>query len=303
MKFCIGSKTKLALALGALLLAGGGEAAAQDTARDGRLIGEPATADRSEVIVVTQRPLRTFRGEAVRVGRYSDNELSIGVVRPLREVPSYDGRSEYSRLNRFDRSDRWRTRELARGRIVLDAYPDRFSRVEKSIGVVRAYRTYDPVVRNAPRTFTNQTLDTTPGTPGSATGGTDAGATVTRTSDQPIVAVSSTVEVPEDAQSDPWALLNQGYYREARTLFDAEPDADESVMTGRALAAAMSGDLTAASELMPDSPTLPDDTALRDHTRRRIELIREYLYEDDAAMQSALQGVLDASASAEASAH
>ena len=245
-----------------------------------------------QTIVVTQRPLRTFRGEAVRVGRYAESEKSIGVVRPLREVPAADRRVGWSYGRGFGHG-------ATPGRVILDTYRAPYPRFEKSIGVVRAYRTFDPVERHAPRTLTNPNARTAvsedvvnlrPTTVGPTFGD---GATS-------VVIAAGIGSGGDDARAtdDPWVLLDRGRYREARERFEQLDPAEVGEaqwLTGRALAAAMSGDLAGGAALMPASPVVPESVRWSDLTLQRIVLIREYLYEGDPATQRALQLILDSS--------
>lgn len=260
--------------------------------------GETLANGRSQTVVVTQRPLRTFRGEAVRVGRYAEAEKSIGVVRALRDTPRYyDTREAYSRQNRADRSDRWYDRHVSRRSVILNAYrdpyPRDYPRIEKSIGVVRAYRTYQPPVRNFPKTFTN------PNAPGSQSSDASTNQNNNASTPQPVgdidVTAVTAVEVPAAVRDDAWALLDRGYYREARQKFAAESTVDDAITrTGHALAAALSGDLAGGSALMPDTPQLPEGWSLSESSARRLSQTREFLYADNAEMQAALQAILDA---------
>jgi hypothetical protein len=237
-----------------------------------------------QTVVLTQRPLRTFRGVAVNAGRYANDDRAIGIVRPIRVRPNVDPRTAYSAYNRFDRSDRWALREVARGRILLDVRPDPYTRVEKSIGVVRPYRTYDPVIRNGPRTLTNPDPLEAPSIAKQYRELTDGQLAVTALAE---------VRIPAAAAGRPWTLLSEGYYREARQAFADLGDPDDTARTGHALAAALHGDLTGAAELMPDAPRVADEAAFTDTARRRVELLRQYLFEGDESMQAALQTILD----------
>ncbi len=267
----------------------------------------------TRIIMVPYRPLRTFRGQPVRVNTGA-SERSIGVVRPLRTTPGsvgLDERNAWSWRNRADRSDRWRSREVRHGRIVLDAYRDPYPRVERSIGVVRAFHTPQPVVRNSPFTVTNPNApsesppETSPQTSPESPPETSPGSMVIlgptfpdapAAGDATVYAVRSVEELPQAQRSDPWALLNHGYYRDARAAFDkADADAsaqrpvdEQAAATGRALAAALSGDLAAARRLMPDRPRVPQGFAFSDQARRRIVQTRTFLFAQDAEMQAAL---------------
>ncbi|MEM6459940.1 MAG: hypothetical protein AAF710_11190 [Planctomycetota bacterium] len=249
-------------------------------------------AGASPTVIVTDRPLRTFQGQAVRVGDGAGVERSIGVVRPLRAVPTFDNRGSFDRANRFDRSDRWYFREIARGRILADAFVVPSVRAEESIGVVRAFRTFDPVVRNPPRVFTNP--NATP-SGGSADAGVDLAAPA-----EPVDVYSvNAVAVPAEVETDPWAMLNQGFYRAARAAFAEVREAGESgaaARTGEALAAALGGDVTAASELMPESPVLPAGVALDAATSQRLQATAALLFADDAALRRAVSTLLEAGA-------
>lgn len=211
------------------------------------------------------RPLRTFRGEAVRVGG-SQPELSIGVVRPIREGGSTDDRVIYHR------------------RAVVDAYPDvypyRYGRPDESIGVVRAYRTYDPPQRSEVVIFRNANAQPT---------ADDNTAVNTLSPDNPAVyAVRSVGDLPEPQQTDPWALLNAGFYRDARALFAQQEPTPES-RTGQALAATLSGDAQAGASLMPDTPTLGQGVTLSTATRSRIVQSADLFYGDNAEARQALK--------------
>lgn len=283
------------LVAAAALLASAGPSSAQTTAVTD---AEALSTGRTQTVVVTQRPLRTFRGETVRVGRYSDSERSIGVVRALRDSPGYTNRDAYSRQNRADRSDRWYDRHVSRRSVILDAYRDPYPRVEESIGVVRAYRTYQPPVRNFPKTFTNENAPSS-----EAAGASPSGSAQEPVGDIDVTAVTA-VEVPADVADDAWALLDRGYYREARQKFAAASTADDATTrTGHALAAALSGDLAGGSALMPEAPRLPDGWTLGENAARRLGQTREFLYADNAEMQAALQSVLDSGRAPEVTAN
>ena len=247
-----------------------------------------------------QRPLRTFRGQAVRVGSYAETEKSIGVVRPLRTYPLDDARTGITRPNRFGDAERWTTRYVAPGRLVLQAYPNVYGNAanlsygnsgltgpERSIGVVRAYRLPDRPQRFGPVTLTGNDEASSNADASSS----DAGTTPPR--DIRVTAVGE-VAVPGELRDDAWALLNAGYYREARRQFD-QNDADDSAaqQTGRAVAAALAGDLNAAAELLPESATLPDRVTLSDATRRRLQQTTQYLMADQPELQSRFQQLLD----------
>ena len=237
--------------------------------------------------VTNIRPLRTFRGEAVLVPR-QQAERSIGVVRPLRVAPASIQPNPTSYYNRADRSDRWLVREIARGRILLPA-----PGVEESVGVVRAYRSV-PTNRVEQRpgvvTFTNpnaesndseqQNRDTVgPNFPQTAEAG-----------DASVYAFRQVEDLPEGEQADPWALLNQGFYRNAEEAFAEGDDSPES-RTGRALAAALSGNLAAVADLMPGEPTLPQGVTLSAATQRRINQTAQFLFADEAELQQALRSL------------
>jgi hypothetical protein len=245
-----------------------------------------------QTIVVTQRPLRTFRGEAVRVGRFANDDRVIGVTRAVRVDPTNDYRSLFSELNRFDRSDRWYTREVARGRIVLEAFPDPYTRIERSIGVVRPYNVPLPVRRNGPRTVTGSAQGA------SDQGVADVGSPSFRTLTEGPVSVTAVtnVQVPQDAADQPWTLLDRGLYREAAAAFSErlEQRDDPTLRTGAALAALLSGDLQAGVDQMPEVPELSAEVRLSEATRRRMRQTAEFLYADNAGMQQALQTLAEA---------
>ncbi|MEM9418204.1 MAG: hypothetical protein AAGA25_03985 [Planctomycetota bacterium] len=232
--------------------------------------GEELATGRSQTVVVTQRPLRTFRGETVRIGRYATSEKAIGVVRPLRPVPgTYYGDYRYG----YDRY-----------------YP----RYEKEIGVVRPYVTYNPPVYNPPQTFTNPNAR-------DESGAASANVRPSAIDLQPVlpedveVTAIETVVVPEAHRDDPWALLNHGYYREARQQFALLGTVNDiPTRTGHALAAVLSGDLPGGMALMPDTPELLEGTTFRPATMKRLDQMREYLYADEPEMQAKLQAVLGA---------
>jgi hypothetical protein len=241
-------------------------------------VGE-STASTSDI---RERALRAYR---------SDGAISIGVVRDLRLTPAFDPRTDFSRFNRFDRSDRWIAREVILGRI------DPLRSRDQSVGIVRAYRNIPGVDVSQPRpgvlVFRNANAeDETQENTGEQSQNQSLPNTANSNEPVQIVAVQSrSVEL----DSDPWVLLNQGLYRDAREQFNAMQDADSvESMTGRALAAALAGDLAGASELMPDSPTLPDSVTLAEATRTRINQVKNLLFQGDDQMQEALQAILDA---------
>ncbi len=242
----------------------------------------------SQTVVIRERPLRTFRGETVRLGRYAESEKSIGVVRPLRETPDARARYGYSRLHGTDR--------YVPARVVYDR--SRYYTPDKSIGVVRAYRHYDPPQRFAPVTSTNP----------NALSPEPRRAVSTPASDAPVPSIDvtavSSVEIPEAQRDDPWALLNDGYYREARQQFASLGNVnDTATRTGHALAAALSGDLVGGRALMPDQPVLPDGQTLRPATLERLDLTRQVLYADQPPMQAKLQSILGTAQSTTAQAN
>lgn len=235
------------------------------------------------VIVTNVRPLRTFRGEAVNVYTNNQSEQSIGIVRPLRTSPLNDYRTNYSRINRFDRSDRWVQREIALGRIDPN---------DKSIGIVRQYRYPVAVERPSPGVLIFRNPN--PVSPDSfATSSPAAG-------DAETYEVRTVEDLEASAQSDPWALLNEGFYRDALKLFGAGAKDDVATQTGVALATALSGDLAGATELMPDTPSLPKGVELSKATQQRIDQFTQFFYEDDAAMRDALRSLLPAESGAKA---
>ena len=228
---------------------------------------EALDTGRSQTVVITQRPLRTFRGEAVRVGRYAESEKAIGVVRPLRPVPSFSYRDGY--------------------RYGYDRYTPRY---EKAIGVVRPYVTYAPPVYNPPQTITTPNAQD------------ESSASRAPTIDlQPVLAQDievtavETVVVPEAHRDDAWALLSHGYCRDARQQFALLGTVDDTpTRTGHALAAVLSGDLAGGVALMPDTPELPEGVVFRPATIKRLDQMREYLYADQPEMQAKLLAILDA---------
>ncbi|MEO1235488.1 MAG: hypothetical protein AAFX76_01730 [Planctomycetota bacterium] len=254
-----------------------------------------------QTVVVTQRPLRTLDGQAVRVGRFSstNDQTSIGVVRARREQPFFannNKRGLFSDVNRSTRSDRWYQRELALGRIAAPVgVTPAFGQQDLSIGVVRAFRTFDPVERIPPQTFTNPNAADRPGAntvDGPPTVG-PAFPNAPAAGDASVYAVTQ-VELPDGQKDNPWALLNQGFYRESANLF-FERDTPEA-RTGAALAAALSGDLAGAAARMPADPAVPAGVTFRPATRQRIAQTQQFLYADDPQMQQALRFVLDATA-------
>ncbi|MEM1107689.1 MAG: hypothetical protein AAGH99_03265 [Planctomycetota bacterium] len=232
---------------------------------------------RTQTVVVTQRPLRTFRGQAVRVGRFAEDRRSIGVVRPLRRVPSVFE----------DRCD-----TVGTSGVFFDTFP----RFEESIGVVRPFRVYRPPVRHKPKTYTNPNADQASASIEQAESDSATALLVPVLSEDISVSAVEIVELPESLREDPWALLNQGYYREARQRFATLGGLDDtSIRTGHALAAALSGDLRGGAALMPADPALPDGTAFEPGTRKRLEQTTRYLYAGDAAMQAKLYALLELS--------
>lgn len=263
----------------------------------------------TDTVVLTQRPLRTFRGETVRVGQFAEPDQSIGVVRPLRVGSGYSiynndadrFRTGVVRARRYDQTgqlspDGLTPGRFTTGRVILQSYPGVNRYPEKSIGIVRAYRYPTTPQRNLPTTVTG-----------------DPGPVVSPSSIDPMpdvrprfirVTAVADVEVPAAVADDAWALLNAGYYREARQRFnalDAEsadesaPDADArevNARTGRGLAAALAGDLAAAADLLPDTPRLPDGFALSSATQRRLAQTAEYLLADEPEFQARLRTLL-----------
>ena len=102
-------------------------------------------------------------------------------------------------------------------------------------------------------------------------------------------------DLPEAERDDPWALLNAGFYRDARRLFAADAHSPAAARTGAALAAAMTGDLAAAADLMPADPALPAGVTLSDATAARLRQFQAFFFQDDPAMQQALTTLLTAS--------
>lgn len=250
--------------------------------------GEPdsgnSTATDRGVVVVTQRPLRTFRGDTVRVGNATSRDLSIGVVRPIRDETRrrHVGRS----FNGYSYGDRYSRRYVG---------PH-----DLSIGVVRPFRQHTPVVRNAPVTVTNPLAREQSPAPAAA-------ASTPAYDTQPVTvgpvftprpsAVTPPTSAPDVDSENPWSLFNAGRYRQARQEFGPAQAGDTAeIQTGRALAAALSGDLAAGSEWLPEAPALPVGVTLSDSARQRIELAAEFLYEGDAATQTKLRSLLEASA-------
>ena len=272
-----------------------------------RVVTDAETLDSglSQTVVVTQRPLRTFRGETVRVGRYAEAERAIGVVRPLREVPSIHG-TLATRYRSYDAHGR-------PARVYVDSYL-RSPRYEREIGVVRPFVTYDPPVRNLPRSFTNPNApETAPGSHNAASGsvsGSESRGVLPSASDARSVLFDDVevtavevVELPAEHRDDPWALLDQGYYRAARQRFAQLGNlGDTDLRTGHALAAALSGDLAGGAALMPAEPALTAGLVLNPATTQRLEQVARYLYEDTPAMQAAIRTVIDRASSTTASA-
>ena len=309
----------LGLALSLLAPAASGQSSRSVDPGPARLDGPATAPDRSpqsraddasrrlapQTVVLTQRPqrpLRTFRGQTVRIGSYAETEKSIGVVRPLRTYPIDDYRTGITRPNRFGDAERWTTRYVAPGQIVLQAYPQAYGYTgsygltgpERSIGVVRAYRLPDRPQRFKPVTFRGDDSDpTNPDAMRDSARDTNAtGSTAAPARDVRVTAVAD-VSVPDELADDGWALLNAGYYREARRYFDqADADASDN-QTGRALAAALSGDLSAVDQLLPASAALPGDVTLSDATRRRLQQTTQYLLADRPELQARLQTLLD----------
>ena len=291
-----------------------------DTAPDRSPQSRADDADRqmrAQTVVLTQRPLRTFRGEAVRVGQYAEPEKSIGVVRPLRILPLDDYRTGITRPNRFGDAERWTTRYVAPGRLVLESYPGNsrglYGEPEKSIGVVRAFRLPNRPQRFGPTTITgSDDSDRSPRSSNVAPASSDSASPMTLT------AVTG-VDVPATLQDDPWSLLNAGYYREARQRFDqsavetpatdladntsggatpGDPADAAATRTGRALAAALAGDVQAAADLLPAEATLPAGVTLSDATRRRLQQTAQLLFTDHPEVQAQLTRLTAAPAAA-----
>lgn len=250
---------------------------------------------RSQTVVITQRPLRTFRGETVRIGRFAQNDLSIGVVRPIRERPSFYG--QYDGVGRsFDRQGR-------PARLLISGRRGFSSNNDLSIGVVRPFRTFDPPVRHAPKTYTNPNATPTAAPADPAAASSDASPprptrTVLGQDVSPIAITAVTavtaVDLPAADRDDPWALLDQGHYRQARQQFALLGKAgDTATRTGHALAAALSGDLPGGVALMPADPALPAGVTLRSATTQRLEQTRQFLYADQPEMQNKLQAIID----------
>ncbi|MEM7626113.1 MAG: hypothetical protein AAF333_10985 [Planctomycetota bacterium] len=273
----------------ALAIWGGLPAAAQSPApSDG---GTTAGATSPEVVVVTQRPLRTFRGDTVRVGRAAPNDLSIGVVRPIRAETRRRGGD-------CDQRGFSRTRF---GVSRFNTFNSRFTGPnDLSIGVVRAFRRHDPVERFAPVTHTNPLAQDEPVAASTSTAAPAYEAQPATVGPlfplhgAEVVAVREVAPTPDIDPQDPWALLNVGRYRDALDRFGTHVANDTpETQTGRALAAALSGDLARGAEFMPEAPVVPAGLVLNAATAQRIELTRQFLYEDDPAAQVKLRRLLD----------
>jgi len=250
--------------------------------------GEAGTlgSAQAQTVVVTRRPLRTFRGQTVRLGRNADAQRAIGVVRPLRETPRF-GQDRFFRSGvRFGQSSRF-----------FGGFGSRF---EKEIGVVRPFVTFDPPVRNPPKTYTNPFATLSPtasprNAQASALSVTPSPARTVLGQEVEAAAVTAVteVEIPEAYRGDPWTLLDQGFYRQARQQFAQLGDTNPTTRTGHALAAVLSGDLNGGVTLMPADPKLPVGTTFRDATLQRLDQVQQFLYADQPEMQAKLQKLVD----------
>ncbi|MEM7624037.1 MAG: hypothetical protein AAF333_00260 [Planctomycetota bacterium] len=220
---------------------------------------------------LTPLTARSVRNQPVTVGRFADYENSPGLIRTVRTSPALDERSAYSKLNRFDRSDRWYARELARGRV----------RLTLSSPLIQQSLNPD---RLAPgETFTVTNPDAVPQTVGPVFPDAPAAG------DASVYALRPAT-LTDAEKSDPWALLDRGLYRDAIGAWEGE---DAESRTGRALAYALSGDLAAAADLMPANPSLPAAASFSPGTIQRITQSRRFVFSDDPVMQAALQAILD----------
>lgn len=226
------------------------------------------------------RPLRTVRGRAVRVGPGNRPELSIGVVRAIRA----DGSKSIGVVRPI--------RSLPACGCPVDAY---------GVAGHGLWCRHRGGFRSTP---------TPPVQPGGlvASGGGSAGAgadapppTSTERALVPGIASgglgAASLQIyagrprPVIDGADPWDLLNDGRYRAAAERFDA--DGNDAQRTGAALAAALSGDLSAATSVMPAEPVLPAGVTLDETTTLRLGQVRDVFFDDDAAMRDALDTLLE----------
>ena len=206
------------------------------------------------------RPLRTFRGQPVRVGPGFRSELSIGVVRAIRA----DG-----------------SKSIGVVRPIRGGFGHVTPTPPVQPGGLAITRGFAP----APEQVQAPLLaPAEPGrllVPGIAGAPEPAAGSLQIYFGQP---------QPVAADADPWGLLNTGRYRAAAERFDGT--GDDAQRTGAALAAALSGNLNTAASLMPAAPVLPEGVVLDPATVLRLRQVRAVFYEDNAAMRDALATLL-----------
>jgi len=226
------------------------------------------------------RPLRTVRGRPVRVGRGHAPELSIGVVRAIRADgsrsigvvrPIRSGPACGCPVNAYGVAGHGLWCRNRGGFSATPTPPVQPGGLAQGGGGSKAADADAPPPTSAARALV----------PGIQSGGLGV-ASLQIYSGRPRPVVDG---------ADPWGLLNAGRYRAAAERFDA--DGDETQRTGAALAAALSGDLKAASSVMPDKPALPAGVTLDQATTLRLRQVREVFFADDAAMRDALTRLLE----------
>ncbi len=225
------------------------------------------------------RPLRTFRGQPVRVGPGNRPELSIGVVRAIRA----DGSRSIGVVRPIRHAG------------ACGCGADGLSHAGHKVSCEHHGGLQATVPRSSvgPATTGSSGSDRYPAdgaassaapvevlVPGIASGGFGSASLQIYVGQPRAVAPGA----------DPWDLLNAGRYRAAAGRFDAEADAGQR--TGAALAAALSGALSVAAEAMPAEPVLPEGVTLDPAVVLRLRQVREVFFSDDAAMRSALDTLL-----------
>jgi len=206
------------------------------------------------------RPLRTFRGQPVRVGPGNRPELSIGVVRAIRA----DGSKSIGVVRPIRGFES--TPPLNAGGLAVASGADPYA--------------VDPAPDQTPAPPARVLV---PGIAGGPEGTDQVGSASLRVfAGQPRPVVDG---------ADPWGLLNAGRYLAAAERFDAT--GDDAQRTGAALAAVLSGDLSMGAAVMPDEPVLPAGVSLDANTTLRLRQIRAVFYEDNAAMRGALAGLVN----------
>ncbi|MEL7089907.1 MAG: hypothetical protein AAGL98_15935, partial [Planctomycetota bacterium] len=134
---------------------------------------------------------RTLRNQPSSIGRFMDYENSPGLTRAVRLNPALDERNAPARLNRFDRSDRWYAREIARGRALLE------------IPSPRIATSLNPQRLAPGETFTVTNPNATPAPVGPYF------ADAPQAGDSAVYAVRKS-ELTDAEKGDSWALLDRG---------------------------------------------------------------------------------------------